>query len=229
MITIIHGTDTAASRNYFFAEKDKHEHAHLLDGEKTQLTDLMQIFEGGGLFMESKTVFMENFFNKKKQKEEFKILSTYLEKQSAHQIFLWENKELDKGAQLAFKKAVLRVFKLPQTLFLFLDNLMPSNSKQLLSLFHQTIALTDTEMVFFMLVRQIRILLSLQSSSETSIDELKRLAPWQKAKLVQQAAMFGEDRLKELHNQLFKLEIGQKTGGLASSLAVNIDFLLLEL
>lgn len=234
MITIIHGTDTASSRKYFLTEKEKNFDALLLDGEKILLTDLVQIFEGGGLFEDNKTIFIENIFNKRrsrkkgteKTKTEFEILADYLQTQSTHNIFLWEGKELEKSSLNSFKTAIPRVFKLPQTLFIFLDNLKPGN-KQLIPLFHQTIAATEVEMIFFMLVRQFRLFLALNNSNDP-IDEVKRLAPWQKSKLSQQAAMFSEESLKKIYKRLFTLEVGQKTGTLASTLTVNIDFLLLE-
>ncbi len=229
MITIIHGDDTAKSRKFFFDEKERHNDAVLLDGEKITLTDLTQIFEGGGLFSEMKTVFIEQFFNRKKKKEEFALFVAYLQNQSSNAIFFWEGKELDRGALASFKTATPRVFKLPQTLFLFLDSIRPGNGKQLIALFHQTIAVTEAEMVFFMLIRQIRLLLALSEPSEEQIDELKRLAPWQKSKLEKQAGLFGKEKLQLFYAKLFAIEVGQKTGGLASPLSAAIDFLLLEI
>lgn len=248
MITIIHGTDIVASRKFFLEEKEKIIDAQILNGEKITLTDLTQIFEGGGLFEDNKTVYIEHFFSRKKRKEEFAALAEYLQKQSSHTIYLWEAKELEKSSLNVFKTATPRVFKLPQTLFVLMDSFKPGNSKQLISLFHQTIETTDVEMVFFMLVRQVRLLLALSSpviSSETRnltrsltnvrddktepIDELKRLAPWQQTKMQQQASTFGEKKLKILHQQLFELEKGQKTGSLAAPLSTSIDFFLLEI
>ncbi len=229
MITIIHGTDIVASRKFFLDEKEKHETAGILDGEKVTLTDLAQIFEGGGLFEESKTVFIEHFFARKKRKDEFAALSEYIQKQSSHMIYLWEGKELEKSAFTSFKTATPRVFKLPQTLFAFLDSVKPGNGKLLISLFHQTLETTDPEMIFFMLVRQIRLLLALLKPTEDAIDELKRIAPWQKTKLQQQASVFGENRLKNIYQQLFLIETGQKTGTLSNSILTSIDFLLLQI
>jgi len=229
MITIIHGTDIVASRKFFLNEKEKHESVQILDGEKITLTDMAQIFEGGGLFEESKTVFIEHFFARKKRKDEFTTLSEYLQKQSGHTIYLWEGKELEKSAFNTFKTATPRVFKLPQTLFSFLDSIKPGNGKQLIALFHQTIETTEPEMVFFMLVRQIRLLLALLRPTEDVIDELKRLAPWQKTKLQQQAVAFGEHTLKNIYQQLFLIETGQKTGTLPNTILTSIDFLLLQI
>ena len=229
MITIIHGTDTVASRKFFLDEKGKHPDTVILDGEKVSLTDLAQIFEGGGLFEENKTIFVEHFFNRKKRKEEFAAFTQYLERQSSHTVYLWEGKELEKSALSAFKTASPRVFKLPQTLFVLLDSLKPGNGKQLVSLFHKTLETTEAEMVFFMLVRQIRLLLSLVEPTENAIDELKRMAPWQKTKLQQQAAAFGKESLKNIYQRLFLIETGQKTGTLSNSILTNIDFLLIEI
>src|SRR3989337_2216237 len=117
MITIIHGTDTAASRKFFFDQKERFPDAELLDGEKITITDLAQILEGGGLFTEQKTILIENMFQKKKNKTEFTALSEYIQKHaSTHELFLWEGKELDRSAFMTFKTAVPKVFKLPQTL-----------------------------------------------------------------------------------------------------------------
>src|SRR6185369_7856336 len=174
MITIIHGTDIVSSRKFFLDEKEKHPEIVILDGEKITLTDLAQIFEGGGLFEESKTVFIEHFFARKKRKEEFATFAGYLQKQSSHTIYLWEGKELETSALNSLKSATPRVFKLPQTLFAFLDSLKPGNHKQLLALFHQTLETTDPEMIFFMLVRQFRLLIALSTPTEYAIDELKR-------------------------------------------------------
>lgn len=229
MITIIHGNDIVSSRRFFLEEKQKFPEAPFLDGEKVTATDLAQIFEGGGLFEESKTVFIEHFFNRKKRKDEFTMLSEYLQRQSSHTIYLWEGKELEKSSLTAVKTAVPRVFKLPQTLFVFLDSLKPGNGKQLITLFHQTLETTDAEMVFFMLVRQFRLLLALSEPSNEQIDELKRLAPWQRTKLEQQAKSFGKEELRAIYHRLFGIETRQKTGTLSNSILTNIDFLLLEI
>ncbi|HSA84099.1 MAG TPA: hypothetical protein VLF20_04400, partial [Patescibacteria group bacterium] len=177
------------------------------------------------------------------------LLTEYLEKQKNHTIFLWEGKELEPSNVKSIPTATPRVFKLPQTLFVLLDSIRPGNGKQLVKLFHETVATTDVEMIFFMLIRQIRLLLALSSvvpvqmgiqknnlipdqvrdDKENQIDELKRLAPWQKTKLQQQARHFSQEQLKNLYHHLFLLEVGQKTGSFPNSILTNIDFLLLEI
>lgn len=230
MITLIHGSDTAASRKYFLDEKEKFADAMILDADKVNLTDLTQIFDGGGLFGETKYVFIEQFLTKRKKSADYKEIITYLEKSAGENtIFLWENKELEIGTIKALKQPLIKAFKLPQTLFQLLDELRPGNGQQLVKLFHQTIESAEIEMVFFMLVRQIRLLIALsdQSNNETTIDEIKRMQPWQRGKLQKQAASFSSEELLDLYTKLYQIEAGQKTGGLNSPLASAIDFLLL--
>ncbi len=166
MLTLIHGDDIVSSRKYFQDIKQRHVDALLIEGDKANLTDITQIFEGGGLFYESKTVFIEQFLTKKFKKSaagsakktasEAVNIAAYLEKQATdNNIILWEGKELEKSALSLFKIADIKMFKFPQTLFLFLDSIKPNNGKQLISLFHKTIVNSEEEMVFFMLIRQV--------------------------------------------------------------------------
>ncbi len=151
MLTIIHGSDTALSRKYFLDEKQKLKDAILIEAEKVDLTELAQLFEGGGLFGETKYLFIEQLLTKRKKSSDFKDILTYLEKNAGENtIFLWEGKELERGTLNALKKAVVRTFKFPQTLFQLLDAILPDNNKTLIKLFHQTIETTEPEMIFFM-------------------------------------------------------------------------------
>ncbi|MGH7204057.1 MAG: hypothetical protein ACREHC_06455 [Candidatus Levyibacteriota bacterium] len=247
MLTIIHGADTALSRKYFLDEKGKYANSLLLDADKVNLTDLTQIFEGGGLFGETKFVFIEQFLTKRKKSADFKDIITYLEKSADdNTILLWENKELEISILKAFKHPIIKAFKLPQTLFQLLDEIKPGNGKQLITLFHQTIESTEIEMVFFMIVRQIRLMLALSTTvilnevknpptrsfattqDDNPIDEVKRMQPWQKTKLQKLASLFSTEQLLDLYNKIYQIEHGQKTGGLNASLVSTIDFLLLE-
>ncbi len=229
MLTIIHGSDTAQSRKSFLSEKIKYADAILLDADQINLTDLTQLFEGGGLFGETKYVFIEQYLTKKKKNGDYKAILSYIEKNSTENtIVFWENKELERSTLNELKHANVRIFKLPQTLFQLLDALQPGNSKLLIKLFHETVTTTETEMVFFMLVRQFRILLALSNNTESEkIDEVKRIQPWQQGKLEKQAKSFPLPHLLQLYEQLFNIETAQKTGTLTQPLINTIDFFLL--
>lgn len=233
MITIIHGDNIAESRNYFLELKQKQKNIVSFDGSKITITDLVQNIEGSGLFGDTKTLFIEDFLSKVKKKDKIaKEILDFIVKNSKESIFtLWESKEIAKRDLPAFKNAVIKVFKLPKNIFLFLDNLKPNNSKNLLNLFHQALESgIKEELILFMLQRQVRILLALSGSSDNeSIEELVRLAPWQMDKLERQAKLFDQTSLKKIYKKLYHIEIGQKTGGLSLSLSQSIDFLLMEI
>jgi DNA polymerase III delta subunit len=232
MITIIHGDDLSSSRNYFLDLKQKQKEIISFDGEKITLTDLVQNIEGSSLFGNTKTIFIENLLTKlKKTDKTTKEILNFIANNSKESTFiLWESKEIGKRELFIFKEAVVKIFKLPKNIFLFLDNLKPGNFKILLNLFHQSIESgIKEELILFMLQRQIRILLALSDPGNNQIDEVMRLAPWQLGKLEKQAKFFNPEILKKVHKKIYEIEIGQKTGGLSLSLTQAIDFLLMEM
>jgi hypothetical protein len=150
MLTLIHGFDTALSRKYFMDEKQRANDAIILDADSVNLTDLTQLFDGGGLFGETKYLFIEQLLTKRKKSADLPEILKFLEKNAEeHTIILWEGKELERSSLMLLKTATVRAFKLPQSLFQFLDALAPGNGKILIKLFRQTIETSETEMVFF--------------------------------------------------------------------------------
>lgn len=234
MITLIHGEDTTASRNYYFDIKQKSQGSLTLDGATITLTDLQQAVSGSDLFGNSKDIFVENLLSKRKSSKDIQELVSIINASSSP-IFLWESKELTPKQVSSFTKATVKLFKIPSTIFALLDALKPGNGQQLITLFHQTLMDKDPEFVVVMLQRQVRILLALSSviASEArqsqSISEISRLAPWQKGKLDKQAKQFTEEELLNLHEKLFQLELEMKTGGLSQPLENEIDLLFFSI
>jgi hypothetical protein len=229
MLTIIHGSDTTSSRKYFFDQKEKLENSGIINGQAISLTDLLQLFEGGELFAQPKNFFIESLIGKRKKSAELeKLVETVNRNSAEHEIFIWEGRELTPAAVKQFKNAADKVFKLPQTLFTFLDNIKPGNGKALIRLFHQTLESSDAEMIFFMMIRQIRLMLFVKEPGEMQIEEIKRMS-WQMGKLRAQAAGFDIDQLKTIYARLFEIEKGLKTGTLSTNLEQTIDLLLLDI
>ncbi|HYK09056.1 MAG TPA: hypothetical protein VEW42_06175 [Candidatus Eisenbacteria bacterium] len=235
MITLIHGEDITASRNFYFDAKKKSVDAITLDGTAITLTDLQQALSGSDLFGVKKDIFIENLISKRKSIKDIEQFVDIITDSNAETV-LWESKELTPKQVGLFGKAAVRLFKIPSTIFAFLDGIRPNNGKQLIELFHKTLEDKDPEFVLFMLQRQIRTLLALSSSSEESesrsatfISELSRLAPWQKGKVEKQAGLFSTQQLLDVHDKLFQLELDMKTGGLTLPLAESIDMLLLSI
>jgi len=230
MITITHGDDISGSRNFYISERQKSENPVILDGGKLTLSDLMQSLEGGSLFNEEKDIFIENFFSAKKANTSFKEIAVYIDEQNPEaNIFFWENSELSKTELATFKKATAKLFKIPQNMFGFLDNIRPGNAGSVKQ-FHELLNQTAEELIFFMLVRQFRLLLAVSDSEQINpIDEFKRLAPWQTGKLKNQAKLFGLGKLMSIYRKLYEIDLASKSGKLPATLAQTIDFFLVGL
>lgn len=230
MITVIHGDDTGASRTYLYELKARIDTAVILEGDKITVTDLLQELEGGGLFAEKRTLIIEQLLTKKKTGREKEALINFIqEKTLEHDIILWEGKDLDKKMMTLFRHSTLKQFKIPQTLFLFLDSIKPGNGPILVQLFHKVLLTSEPEMVFFMLVRQARLLLALREKSISQIDEVRRMAPWQMGKLQKQAQLFSPQQLITFYTKLADIDQGYKTGKLPLPLNMSLDILLLEI
>lgn len=233
MITIYHGDDTAESRNAYFTAKQKTTNATTLNGATVTLEDLQQALSGEDLFGDKKPIFIEDLLSKRKGKDLDGLISLFqssiVNDQSS--IFLWESKTLTPKQAGLFKGATIREFKIPSTIFAFLDLLRPGNGKMLVEQFHKTLEDKEAEFVLFMLTRQIRMLLALSAESHDgqTISEVARLAPWQRGKLDKQAKSFTKERLIDLHSKLYELEFGMKTGGLVLPMKESIDMLLLTI
>ncbi len=233
MIIIIHGDDMSESRRYFQDLISKQKNVVSFEGGKITITDLVSNIEGSGLFGNTNTIFIEDLLVKLKKTEKTskEILNFIAENTKNSSFVLWESKEILKRDLSLFKDAIIKTFKLPKNIFLFLDGLKLNNSTNLLKLFHQALdSGIKEDLILFMLERQIRILLALSDRSDKeSIDEVIRLAPWQIEKLERQARLFSVLELKKIYKKLYEIELAQKTGSSSLSLIQNIDFLLLDM
>lgn len=227
MILIIHGNDIESSRNFYFAEKNKLTNPVFINGDGITFDQIFQALENNTFFEETKNLIVENFFSKNKSTTtEFKKIVEYLNSNKSFNVLFWDNDEVSKASLNAFKSATARQFSYPQSMFQFLDNLKPGNGQNSIRLFHELLKTTAAELIFFMITRQFRIMLSIDGGE---IEEAKRMAPWQLSKFKNQAKIFGDSKLLMLYNQLFEIEIGQKTGKAFYSMEQSIDFFLLGL
>lgn len=227
MITVIHGDNTAISRKFLQSIKDEKKPL-TLSQQEINLTDLAQVFESESLFFEQKTVILEDYLGKTRKSKEKDAVLTYLSTQGHdHDIFFWDAKPLTKASYSGLKNVVERPFKLPQTVFQFLDAIRPDNRSTLIKLYHETLQTTEPELLLYMIIRHFRVLLA--TSENAKIDELKNKAPWQQEKYKKQAGLFGIKNLRVHYHNLFEIEKKQKTGELSADLSATIDFFLLSL
>lgn len=225
MINIIHGDDTVSSRKFLVELKNASKNPVTLDGKELTFNDLVQTLKSNSLFSEEKNIFIENLFSKKKGSELDEIIEL-LKKDSNLNIVFWEDNELSKSQLSNFPKVKAQLFQIPKTLFSFLDNFSTNGSSNILN-FHEALKTTDAEAIFYMLIRQFRLLLALSANSD-GIEEAQRLAPWQKEKLQRQSRIFTVEQLKRTYNKLYETDLSIKTG-VYPNLTNAIDFLLLEI
>jgi hypothetical protein len=223
---ICHGDDTAASRNFYIDTKKHSENPVTVEADKITLTDMIQILTGGGLFNEEKHIFLESLLTKKKKSPELTAILRELENTSSS-VYLWEGKEIDKKTISSLKNVKSHLFKLPDSLFSFLDSIAPGNNT-LVKQFHRNLETLEPEFLFSMIVRQCRLLLAVSSAPGEEIDDLKRIS-WQRGKLLKQSKRFPGDSLKTHYRKLYEIDLAQKTGALPIPLSSAIDFWLLEL
>lgn len=227
MITIIHGTDEVASRNFYFGEKENLKNFMSLDGNLLDFDTFFQNTQNLSMFDNDTTLLIENFLSKSKSNSpELKKIVDYVNQNKNLNVIFFESTELSKTLVLSFKNPQIKSFSTPKQIFTFLDNIKPNNSRYLIQLFHQLLNDSEVEIIFFMLIRQFRFLVSLQSNPQKNIDEFKRLAPWQISKFKRQLSFFDKERLLSLYNEIFEMELSYKTGKKPYSLEKSIDIFL---
>lgn len=195
-----------------------------LAGSQLNLTQITQTLESSSMFAENRLVVIENLFSALSSTEKEKIIS-YLKKFSPENLILWEGKKID-GRILARLKAEVILYDLAPIIFRFLDSLAPGNQKNSIWLLHQCLVKDPPELVFYMLGRQIRLLIL---AADLGSKGLTGMPEWKKGKLVSQAKKFGLVKLLKLYQALLKIEYQQKTGQTPFSLTSQLDLFLATL
>lgn len=178
--------------------------------------------ESPSLFGQNKALAIESFLSGQKSEEKEKIIE-YLGGVADFPVIFWEGKEFTKAEQEKFPaNFVFKLYKIPQTLFSFLDSLTPGEGFNNLSNFEKTLKTVDALFLFQMLIRQFRLLIM-------SREDLVKLAPWQKAKLKKQASLFDEKHLFFLHKRLLKIDFQQKTSSSPFDLKASLELFVSEI
>ena len=228
MLTILHGENMVKSREALLASKQDYGNAEIIELlGNVDYTSLKQALESTSLFSDKRLVIIENLFSSKAQKKSDDRIAYIAKSAYDADVVLWEGKKIDGRSLVSFKKATIQEFKLDPVLFQFLDSIKPGNQHQMIALFHILIDKENTEFVFYMIVRQIRLLLA--DCLGAAIVEVVRQAPWQKQKLHQQAKLFTEEKLIHLMKRLFEIEYYLKRGRWQKTLIQELDILLATL
>lgn len=230
MIYLFHGDNQVASRKKLTdliaqAKREKKE-VIALNGLKVNLTQVLSALESSSLFGQEKLVVIENLFSRPKSKEK-EVIIKYLKKKSVvPEMIFWEKKTIP-GTTLRWlpKNWQIQLFKTSAIIFRFLDSLRPGNTKQMLTLLKESIEKDSPEMIFYMLARQIRLLILAKDSGRRGLFG----APWQINKLLNQANYFTLEQLINLYQKLLAIDIDIKTGRSFMPLDWHLDLLTASL
>lgn len=225
MIILLHGDNQILSRNklnlYISQAKEKKVEIIVRDGGKLTLEEARNILESTSFFGDNRVSVWENFLSSTKSKDKEKILD-YLNKNPVNiELILWEGKSLKNTSLLKFEK--IEIFKIPAFLFQFLDSFSPDNKNECLKKFVQLKSMEEAEMIFFMLIRQIRLLLM---AEDQFFDEIQI---WQKSKMVTQCHKFQKGQLLKIYKNLLEIDYDQKTSGSFQTLPMLLEVLISSL
>lgn len=227
MIYLLHGDHQPKSRNFLQEkiQRFKEEGREIIKlPENFKIEELKQALESSSLFGQEKAVVIENLFSQKSSDQK-KIIDYLLkEKDILPELIIWESKEL-RSTTLRKLPSTWKVelFKTPRLIFKFLDSLKTTTSGQSLSLIKECLKTEEPEFIFYMLARQVRLLILAKE------DLLEKMAPWQIGKLKRLAQNFTLKELLGLHKKLLEIDIKIKTGKTLMSLNQHLDLLILSL
>jgi len=230
MITLLHGENIVASRKSLTQITQKAQQEGLevasFDGKKIDLSQIRPALESGSLFGKNRLVVVENLVSSPKGKDKKRILEYLSKGQFDNDLVLWEERQLKGQEEKQFSQAKIQLFRLDPVIFRFLENIRPGNSKLTLQLLQELKRKEEAEMIFYMLIRQIRLLIL---AKDLGAGGLSSLSPWQQQKLLTQAKYFTLDQLQKFYKELLKVDFHQKTSGDSYSLSSRLDLLLTSL
>lgn len=197
-----------------------------LTGEKITPGEIKQALEAHSLFGGERLVIIEGLLGSPPSNRQEKIIETILQGESGFPLILWEGKEI-KGTLLGkFKQDFqIEIFKIPATVFKFLDSLSPEKKQQVIFWLHQ-IGQKEPEIIFYLLCQRIRQLILAKDLGKRGLEGFQ---DWQQARLLNQEAKFKLGQLLEFYHQLLETDYQQKTGRASLSLFSTLELLLVNL
>lgn len=225
-MVILHGDHHVASRKVLnelinSAKKKGVKDVLRLNGKTATLTDLIQAFETQSFFGTDRLVVIENLLSRPKSKEK-EALIKYLSHATSTETIIWEEKSLTKTQLKSFKDAKTQEFKTPTSVFKFLEAIKSNGQRLFIPLYEQAVNEDAPESIFYLLTRQIRLLLQ-------TTDPTINLPSWHFAKLKRQYQELGEPKVLSLHEKLLLIDERVKTGQSALGLKGELDLLLATL
>lgn len=228
-MTILHGDNIVASRErlteLISSARRSDQTVRRLSGSNLDRATLEGILGNANLFGQQELVVIEQLLSgrvSKKKTDAIKLLADLL----PESVIIWEDKSVGKRALGPLGKTSqvkIEEFKLPKTMFAWLDSIGTKPKKQQIQLLHQTLEQEDAYLAFILLIRQIRYLIQVKDAGKIGG------APFMIAKLKRQAEKFSISDLLKIHEMLLQIDLRQKTSQNRLSLPAELDLLLLSM
>lgn len=223
---ILQGDDQVKSRAALGEEKARAKSDGVeiveINGEKAELGEVLQALESTSLFLGGRLVVIEGLLSSQASKRKEAIVA-YLKKNNFDELILWEGKEVG-PATLKSLGGRVETFKISPEIFKFMDALAPGRQREILECWTKSLAQGPVEQIFYMLCRQIRLLMVAKEDAANMKDN-----PYVIAKVKRQCTLFPMNKLIDLHRRLYEIDRGQKTGVSPLSLEQEVELWLLAI
>jgi len=216
-ILIIHGDDaeTSYKRLKEVIEKSKNKNYKII--YFNDRLNLEEIITNPSLFEEKRIVVIENYKNV--NKKDINFLINNLNKYESN-VIIYDKGIIELKSLKYFKKyAKTEEYKLPKTIYKFLDSFIPGNSKHCLKLFHNLIEKDNIEYVFAILVKHIKDLYIVKKD----VNYLS-YPFWRIQKLKYQSSKYSEIKLEKIIEILATIDVDSKTSKM--KLVDSLDLLI---
>lgn len=227
LIYILHGEQMVTSRQQLqeLLEQFKAQQSEItrLDAKPLDPASLQEALGRSSLFGQEQVVVIEGLHSLPTSTRKKELIALVGETQTP--VILWEKRALTPTMLKKFPGAHIQEFKPTSHVFKWLDSLSGQTKPSLKQheLLQQAIQQDGAELCFHLLVRQIRLLLSVK------VNHAIKGAPFMIAKLKKQASNFSLPQLLAFHEQLFMIEKASKTGQAKVELSTTLDLLTLGL
>jgi hypothetical protein len=223
MLTIICGENTIEAYNFFLEKKKEfiNKKYEVLEIDSSAIEELIHWQSENLSLFATKKVFFTRNLNKKINKTNKKTLILIDRVVNDKKINIFDFEEgMEKRNLKVQKNVLIKEFKLPISIFNFLDNLYPGNLATVIKNLNLLSKTTASELIFFMLTKRIRQLLMIKLNHK-----LDGLQLWQLRKLNYQAKIWSKQTLIKFYQSLFQLEIKVKTSSNPFDLKKSLELL----
>lgn len=222
---VLHGDNQIQSRLALTELKEKAlkrgEEVVVVNGQKAPLSEVKQALESGSLFGGDRLLVIENLLVGKVSKSQ-KEICEYLKKAGGNAV-IWESKKVSLTAIKAVNGEA-REFKINPEIFNLTDSLSPNNTKAMLESLEVCLQQEDAEMIFYMLCRQVRMMIQAKTDRNSVSG-----SPYMISKLMAQVKNFEQEQLLKMHEKLYDIDKGVKTGTNPLPLSDRLEQWLLEI